>query len=143
MSTQMQTNGNGQAAIVKDGAGNTQMQRTGETASTAIAAREQAWVQSRIVQAMKAPRVFEKVRESFKADCDRPRFAMVARFHKPQGWVTDPDTNRPILDADGNKIRNFIKGWSIRAIEAAVRAMGDSRVRLQASTWSTSAFRYR
>lgn len=125
MSTQMQTNGNGQAAIVKDGAGNTQMQRTGETASTAIAAREQAWVQSRIVQAMKAPRVFEKVRESFKADCDRPRFAMVARFHKPQGWVTDPDTNRPILDADGNKIRNFIKGWSIRAIEAAVRAMGN------------------
>lgn len=112
-------------AITKNAMGETAIQRTGETASTAIAAREQAWIQSRIVQAMKAPRVFEKVRESFKADCDRPRFAMVARFHKPQGWVTDPETNRPITDARGDKIRNFVKGWSIRAIEAATRAMGN------------------
>lgn len=112
-------------AITKNAMGETAIQRTGETASTAIAAREQAWIQSRIVQAMKCPRVFEKVRESFKADCDRPRFAMVARFHKPQGWVTDPETNRPITDARGDKIRNFVKGWSIRAIEAATRAMGN------------------
>jgi hypothetical protein len=72
---------------------------------------------------MKCPRVFEKVRESFKADCDRPRFAMVARFHKPQGWVTD-EAGKYVL-VNGERVRNFIKGWSIRAIESATRAMGN------------------
>lgn len=123
-------NGNGygqpqNTAITKNAIGDQSLAATSETAMGVLAARETAQVQARIVQAIRRPRVFEEVRERFMADCKRPRFAMVARFHKPQGWVTDPETNKPIKDEQGNKIRNFAKGWSIRAVESAVQAMGN------------------
>lgn len=111
-------------AITKNAIGDQTMTATGETSSTSLAARETAQVQARIIQAMKRPRVFEEVRERFIGDCDRPRFALVARYERPQGWVLD-ENNRPVKDANGEKIRNYIRGWSIRAIESAIQAMGN------------------
>lgn len=122
------SNGNGETTAItttkKNAMGDTELARTGETAISVLAARETAVVQARIMQAIRCPRVFEKVRESFKTDCDRPQFALVARYAKPQGWVTDPETNKPII-VNGEKVRNYVRGWSIRAIESAVRAMGN------------------
>lgn len=112
-------------AITKTALGDQRLAQTPETAATVLAARETAQVQARIIQALQRPRRFEEVRERFASDCARPRFAMVARFHKPQGWVTDPETNKPIVDERGQKIRNFVKGWSIRAVESATQAMGN------------------
>lgn len=118
-------NGNTRAITKKDAMGDIEAAASGETAIAVLSSRETAMIQARIVQAVKRPRVFETVRETFKADCERPAFALVARFAKPQGWLKDPESNQEIRDADGNRIRNFVRGWSIRAIESAVRAMGN------------------
>lgn len=112
-------------AIVRDALGETQIAPTGEVAATVTAERAKAIVQARIMQAIARPRVFEIVRERLMADCDRPRFAMTARYARPQGWVTD-ENGRYVLDEHGQKIRNYITGWSIRFVEAAVQALGNA-----------------
>lgn len=113
-----------ETAITKDALGAQDIVKSGETAAATMAARVTATVQARVVQAMQRPRVFDVVRERLMADCDRPRFAMMARYAKPQGWVTD-EAGKYVLDEAGQKIRNYIVGWSIRFVEAAMQAMGN------------------
>jgi hypothetical protein len=80
-----------------------QLARTGETASTAMAAQMTAAVQARHIMAMKNPRDLLVARARLLKDCARPAFADVAIYRKPVG--------------DG------IEGPSIRLAEAAARAM--------------------
>jgi len=57
----------------------------GETASTAIAAREQAAVQSRYIMAERNPRDIESFRVKLLAHAKRPGFAATAIYRKPVG----------------------------------------------------------
>lgn len=78
-----------------------------ETASTAAASQARAAVEARYVVAAKFPRDFDTVRQRILKDCKRPRFAEVARYHKPIG-------------------NNRVVGPSIRFAETALRAMGNT-----------------
>ncbi|HVZ88050.1 MAG TPA: hypothetical protein VHG72_13850 [Polyangia bacterium] len=89
--------------VVKHGFGETTLNRSAETASTAMAAQATAAVQARHVVALKQPRDLLAVRARLLRDCARPAFADAAIYHKPVG--------------DG------IEGPSIRLAEAAARAM--------------------
>lgn len=75
----------------------------GETASTAIAAREQAAVQSRYIMAERNPRDIESFRVKLLAHCKRKGFAATARYSKPVGGA------KPA------------RGFSIRFCEAALQ----------------------
>jgi hypothetical protein len=83
--------------------GATQLQRTGETASSAAAAQAQALVQARYVMALQRPRDLDDVRVKIMREVERPGFAEVAWFRKPVG--------------DG------VEGFTIRFAEAAMRCM--------------------
>lgn len=77
--------------------------QTSETAATAVATQAQAMIAARYSLAMKNPRDLDKVRQDMMKECRRPRFAQVARYHKPIG--------------DG------IDGPSIRFTEMGIRCM--------------------
>jgi hypothetical protein len=77
-----------------------------ETATTALASREQARVQAKAIVAMRSPRDLDTVRVRILKECSRPGFADTARYSKPVG---------------GQRI----EGPSIRFAEAAVRLMGN------------------
>lgn len=94
--------GGGAEVVRRDFSGEQTMQ-TGETASTAMAAKATAAVQARYVMAMKNPRDLMEVRVRLLKDCARPGFADAAIYHKPVG--------------------KGIEGPSIRLAEAAARAM--------------------
>lgn len=86
-----------------------QVERTAETASTAVAARETAAVQARFVMAERNPRNIERFRRAILDECERPSFAAVARYGKPVGGK----------NPDGSLKKVY--GPSIRFIEAAIR----------------------
>lgn len=77
-----------------------------ETASTAVAAQATAAVQARYLMALKKPRDLDDVRVKLLKECDRPRFAEVARYRKPVGG-------------------SAVEGPSIRFAEAALRCLGN------------------
>lgn len=77
-----------------------------ETATTALASREQARVQAKAIVAMRQPRDLDTVRVRILKECARPGFADTARYSKPVG---------------GQRI----EGPSIRFAEACVRLMGN------------------
>ena len=81
-----------------------EVQRTAETAATAVAAQATAQIQARYVVAFKRPRDWDDVRVRILKECRRPGFAEVAMFSLPRG---------------GKKI----EGLSIRFAEAALRCM--------------------
>jgi hypothetical protein len=85
--------------------GSTELARVAETASTAVAARAKAEIESRYIMALQRPRDMDGVRSRLLKECKRPSFARVARYHKPIG--------------------NGIEGPSIRFAEAAIRCMGN------------------
>lgn len=124
----MTTNGNGsqngEALKVRVGNevqrqefGATQMARTGETASTALATQARAAVEARFVMALQRPRDMESVRVQILAACRRPLFAEDALYSKPVGRVKNDET--------GNWEEKFIEGLSIRFAEEAVRVFGN------------------
>ncbi|MBN1980531.1 MAG: hypothetical protein JW795_03305 [Chitinivibrionales bacterium] len=76
---------------------------TSETAATAVAVQARALVEARYILAMKHPRDLDQVRQNMMKECKRPRFADVARYHKPIG--------------------NGVEGPSIRFAEMGVRCM--------------------
>jgi len=80
----------------------TELART-ETASNAVAAQAKAAVESRYIMAMNRPRNWDDVRTKLLNDCKRPGFAVSALYNKPIG--------------------KGIEGFSIRFVEAALRAM--------------------
>lgn len=83
-----------------------------ETATTALASREQARVQAKAIVAMRQPRDLDMVRVRILKECSRPGFADTARYSKPVG---------------GQRI----EGPSIRFAEAAVRLMGNIDIDVQ------------
>lgn len=88
--------------------GTTQVARSGETASSAVAAQAVAREQARYVVALQRPRDMDLTRVRLLASCKRPRFAEAARYRKPIG--------------------QGIEGPSIRLAEEAARCMGNIAV---------------
>lgn len=89
-----------------DGLGQTEIEQSGERASTAVAAQVSATIQARTVLALQRPRDWDDVRSAILQDCKRPGFARAARYAKPVGG-------------------RAIEGASIRFVEAALRSMGN------------------
>jgi len=76
-----------------------------ETSGQALAAHAKALVEARYIIAMKQPRDWDKVRQNFLKECERPTFAQVAIYRKPIG--------------------EGVEGPSIRFVETALQAMGN------------------
>lgn len=91
--------------------------------NTYAAAQASALVQARIVMALQRPRNVMAFRTKLLAECQRPGFAATAVYAKPQGWKKD-QWGKDIL-VDGKKVRNFIEGLSIRAMETAAQFYGN------------------
>jgi len=94
-----------------------QAERAPETASTAVAAREQAAIQAMYVMAERHPRNVDQFRVRILKDCQRPGFAGVARFRRPVGKSKSPVT--------GEWENVYAEGPSIRFIEAALQHWGN------------------
>jgi hypothetical protein len=116
----------GSAALVtkRDGFGGTELSQRHETATSAVAARQAALVQARFVMALQRPRVIEDVSAKLRKECERPSFAKVARYAKPQGWVVD-EKGQYVKGPDGQRIRNYVRGWSIEFVKRALQIMGN------------------
>jgi hypothetical protein len=97
-------NSNGQSLVRQDFGGQ-EIQHQMETAATAVAAQARAAIESRYVIAMRQPRDLEVVRVHLLKECENPKFAEVARYHKPIG--------------------KGIEGPSIRFVEAALQCLGN------------------
>jgi hypothetical protein len=123
---QRQENGAGTAIAKRDQLGNAELMRTGETAAVAQAHQGAEMVRARFTLAIARPRQMAVVRERALDECQRPRFAQVARYRVPRGGAT-------------------IEGWSIRAAEALGRIFDTSKRILQVtaidleSNFTTSA----
>lgn len=85
--------------------GSTEIARSPETSSVALAEQAKAAVQARYIVAERRPRDLMLARSKLLSDCKRPAFAESAIYNKPVG--------------DG------VEGPSIRLAEAAARAMGN------------------
>ena len=94
-----------------------QLQRTGETASTALAAQAKASVEAGYLMAMRNPRDVDQVRAVLLKACERPAFARNARYSKPVGSEKNENT--------GEWEKKFAEGLSIRFAEEALRTMGN------------------
>lgn len=89
--------------VVRQEFGASQLARTGETATSAVAAQARAMIEARYIMALQRPRDLDLARVKLLAACSRSRFAEVARYIKPIG--------------DG------IEGPSIRLAEEAARCL--------------------
>jgi len=94
-----------------------QLQRTGETASTALAAQAKAAVEAGYLMAMRNPRDVDQARAVLLKACERPAFARNARYSKPVGSEKNEQT--------GEWEKKFAEGLSIRFAEEALRTMGN------------------
>lgn len=92
-----------QGAVVRQEFGANEIQRSGETAATAVAAQAEAAVKARYWLAIQRPRDWEDVRVRLEKECHRPGFADSAWYRKPIG--------------------QGVEGFSIRFAEAALRCM--------------------
>lgn len=89
--------------VAKQSFGASELARSGETASSAVAAQARAMIEARYVMAMQRPRDLDMARVKLLAACSRSRFAQVARYIKPIG--------------------EGIEGPSIRLAEEAARCL--------------------
>lgn len=99
----------GNAVMKQSGAGEQSLAVTGETASTAAAARVEAQMRSMFAVALSRPRDWDQVRGAGLKHCTRPGFAEVARYSKPIG-------------------AGKVEGAGIRMIEMGLREMGNVHV---------------
>lgn len=74
--------------------------------SSALEAQVRARIEARYTLALHRPRDLDRVRLALLKECERPRFAEVARYSKPQGATK-------------------VTGPSIRFVEAALRCLGN------------------
>jgi hypothetical protein len=107
---------NGGSSIVRQGFGESSVERRHETAATAVAAQAQAEVQARYIVAMQHPRDDDNVRVRLLKECSRPSFAQRAFFSVQRGNKPGRLTGTP----------NRIEGLSVRFAEAAIRHMGNA-----------------
>lgn len=104
------------AMVKRDGLG-AEVERRRETASVAVAAAARARIQAKYLVAMERPRNMHEVRLQVLKECDRPEFAERARYARPQGMKKNEET--------GKMEKHYVRGWSIRAVEAFVLIMGN------------------
>lgn len=104
-------------AIVREGFGETSIEKRGETASTMLAAQAQAEIQSRYVMAVQRPRNDDTVRVKLLRDCSRPSFAARAYYAVPRAGLTKPGRI--------TGTRGVIEGLSVRFAESAIRVSGN------------------
>lgn len=90
----------------------TQVENRAETASAAVAAREQAAVNARYLMAMRNPRDIEQFRTLLLKECRRPGFAELAEYERPAG--------REYNDATGQWEEKMARGPSIHLIRTAI-----------------------
>lgn len=98
--------------VITHGFGETEIAQQAETSSSALAAREQAMVQSRFIVAMQRPRSIEQFRVKLLKECARPGFAETAEYARPVG-----------KDKYGRE--KIATGPSIRLIETAAQFYGN------------------
>ena len=113
----MEQNKQEKGLVKREEFGALQAERAPETASTAVAAREQAAIQAMYVMAERHPRNVDQFRVRILKDCQRPGFAGVARFRRPVGKGKSPVT--------GEWEQVYAEGPSIRFIEAALQHWGN------------------
>jgi len=101
-----------QGVVVREEFGATEIHRAAETSALALAEREKATIAAMFLVADGRRRSIPQFEIGLLAECERPGFAEIARYKKPQRH-RDPDT--------GEWVDGFIEGWSIRFAEAALR----------------------
>lgn len=102
---------------VTEGFGSTEIQRSAETASTAVAARARAEVEARFVVADRRPRDIERFRVRLLKECKRTGFAELAEYERPVGRQKNEDT--------GQWEQKIARGPTIRLIETAIQNYGN------------------
>lgn len=120
--TQELTKTNGSAVVqigttVTEGFGSTEIQRSAETASTAVAARARAEIEARFVMADRRPRDIERFRVRLLKECRRTGFAELAEYERPVGRQKNEDT--------GHWEQKIARGPTIRLIETAIQNYGN------------------
>jgi hypothetical protein len=103
--------------------GSRQMSRV-STHAYALTQSVNTQIQSAMLMAKQYPRSLDEFRLKLLERCKTAEFAEVARYAKPQGWVTD-ENGKYVLDERGKKIRNYVRGWSVRFTDAAIQLMGN------------------
>ena len=98
--------------IVRQGMDGQSIERR-DPAAVAMAEKQRAMVQARIVQAIQRPRDVLACRAAILEDCKREGFAKAGIYHVPRGQKQDPAT--------GKWVPNIIEGLSIRFAETAAR----------------------
>lgn len=101
--------------IVRHGFGELERQQQGETSLAAVVAREQAMVQARFIMAERNPRRWDDIRVRLLQHCDRPGFALIARYKKPAGKK----------QVNGQWVDSFAEGFSARFAEVARQEVGN------------------
>ena len=114
----------GSTAVVKigttevEGFGTREIERSSETASSAVAARARAEVEARFVVADRRPRDIERFRVRLLKECKRTGFAELAEYERPVG----KEKNR----VTGAWEQKIARGPTIRLIETAIQHYGNA-----------------
>lgn len=113
------TNGGSVApsVTITEGFGTREIERSAETATSAVAARAQAEVQARFIVADRRPRDVERFRVRLLRECKRPGFAELAEYERPVGRQKNENT--------GQWEQKIARGPTIRLIETAVQNYGN------------------
>lgn len=97
----------------ESGLGLAVVERRGEMAIAAMAAKAKAEVEAKFVIAFNRPRKLMESRSAILDACKREKFAEVARYKKPVGSK----------QVNGRWEQQFVEGFSIRFAEVAIQAM--------------------
>lgn len=115
MTQDIQKSATGTSGIVREGFGETSIERRNETSSTAMAAQAQAEITARYIVARDRPRDADTVRAKLLHECARPHFAARAFYSVPRGDKPGRLTGTP----------GRIEGLSVRFAESAIRVSGN------------------
>lgn len=94
-----------------------QLEKRGETAAIALAARAKAEVEARFLMAMHRPRDLDTFRQRLLKECRRPGFAAVAEYERPVGREFNEETK--------HWEQKIARGPSIRLLETAIQHFGN------------------
>jgi hypothetical protein len=98
--------------LVRQDFGSREVENKAETASSAVAAREEAAVQARFIMAMRNPRSVERFRVDLLKECKRPGFAELAEYERPVGKEKNEET--------GKWEEKYARGPSVHLIRTAL-----------------------
>ena len=101
----------------------TVVKRSAETAQAAAAEQSKAVVQARFLMAINRPRNYEDARLAILKTCERPTFAVKARYKKPQSGAKS--CGRRDCPYGRGDFCGFICGLSIRAADEFAKFYGN------------------